>query len=464
MTIPLNPTSEQPMYQQIYYYIRQQIQSGKMLPNTKLPSSRLLSEHLQVSRSTIVSAYEQLIAEGYLESRKGSGVYVLEIDSLVTLPKKSKSIDMKQTTKRSIYAYDFSPRGIDLDSFPYNTWRKITRETLNDNHRELFTVGDSKGELNLRHAIARYLYAARGVQCSENQIIVGAGMEYLLLLLNQILEHDGPIAMETPTYIQAWRVFQSLGHPVVPISLDGSGMKMEELYQSNASIAYVMPSHQYPTGIVMPIKRRMELLAWTSQAQNRYLIEDDYDSEFRYKGKPIPSLQGADNYDKVIYIGTFSKSIAPAIRISYMVLPKSLLEKYYEKCSFYTSTVSRIDQEIVCRFLQEGYYERHLNKMRAIYKNKHDVLLGCLKDFSDDFWISGEDAGLHILLTSKKNITEKELIHRAEMQKVRVYGMSAYEIGKIKKESCTVILGYANMTEETIQNGMAHLKDVWLKK
>lgn len=463
LTIPLSSTSSVPMYQQIYHYICREIQNGKILPDTRLPSSRALAEHLQISRSTVVAAYDQLIAEGYLESRKGSGVYALKIEELVSIPRKSAGEEAKPVSKRSLYCYDFSPRGIDLGSFPYNSWRKISRETLNDAHKELFAVGDPKGEPNLRHAIARYLHAARGVQCSEDQIIVGAGMEYLLLLLNQILDHKKPIAMETPTYIQAWRIFQSLGHPVIPIPLDGSGMKPEELYRSQASIVYVMPSHQYPTGIVMPIKRRMELLSWTRQASDRYLIEDDYDSEFRYRGKPIPSLQGSDHYEKVIYLGTFSKSIAPAIRISYMVLPKPLLEQYYKKCSFYTSTVSRIDQEIVCRFLQEGYYERHLNKMRGIYKSKHDLLLNCLREFTNEFSIGGENGGLHILLTSRKDIPERELIRRAEAEKVRVYGMSAYEIGESQKESCTVILGYANMTEEAISKGVEQLRKVWIK-
>ncbi len=433
-----------------------------MAPQTKLPSSRSLAQYLQVSRSTVVLAYEQLISEGYLESRKGSGVYVLKIEELTVLPQKTNRRMENAPPKRAAECCDFSPRGIDLDNFPYNTWRKISRETLNDAHRELFAVGDPKGEANLRHAIADYLHAARGVRCREEQIVVGAGVDYLLLLLSQILKRTAPIAMETPTYIQAWRVLQSLGHTVIPIPQDSSGMDPKALSRSPASIAYVMPSHQYPTGIVMPIGRRMELLSWTRQAEDRYLIEDDYDSEFRYRGKPIPSLQGYDQYGKVIYLGTFSKSIAPAIRISYMVLPEPLLKQYHSKCGFYTSTVSRVDQEIVRRFLQEGYYERHLNKMRGIYKSKHDLLLNCLRDFSGQFRISGENGGLHLLLTSRQNIPEEELIRRAEQERVRVYGMSAYEIGERGQASCTVLLGYANLKEEEIAEGVRRLKDAWI--
>ena len=274
---------------------------------------------------------------------------------------------------------DFSPRGIDLEGFPYATWRKISRAVLKEEDRDLFLKGDPQGDLILREAIREYLHAARGVNCDASQIIIGAGNEYLLMLLSQLLGKDAVIAMEDPTYRQAYRVLSGMGHKVLPVGIDKNGFCVKELEDQTAQAAYVMPSHQFPTGIVMPVKRRQELLSWAGELPGRYLIEDDYDSEFRYKGKPIPALQGMDQTGSVVYMGTFSKAIAPAIRVGYMVLPESLLSVYRKKGRFYSSTVSRVDQRILANFISGGYFERHLNRMREIYKGKHDVLLGALK-------------------------------------------------------------------------------------
>ena len=240
-------------------------------------------------------------------------------------------------------------------------------------------------------------------------------------------------------------------------------MRVDELRKSDADIAFVMPSHQYPLGIVMPIKRRMELLKWAQEKEERFIIEDDYDSEFRYKGKPIPALQGYDAEDKVIYLGTFSKSIAPAIRLSYMVLPKDILKAYRKKGSFVNSTVSKVDQTIVQHFIEEGYYERHLNKTRALYKNRHDVLIEALKPLGDICEISGEHAGVHILLTFKNGQKERNLIEKAKKADIRVYGLSDYRIRKEEKEKATILLGYANMREEDIKEAVAILNQCWRK-
>ena len=266
---------------------------------------------------------------------------------------------------------------------------------------ELFTHGDSQGEQGLREAIRDYVYSARGVNCRPEQILIGAGSEYLLMLLNQIIGEKSVIAMENPTYMQAYRVFCGLGHQVIPISMDEQGIDISELKQSNASLAYVMPTHQFPTGKIMPLGRRLELIAWAAAEEGRYIIEDDYDSEFRYRGRPIPSLQGYDRNGRVIYLGTFSRSIAPGIRVSFLVLPKKLLERYRQFCGFYATTVSRIDQEILARFIQEGYYERHLNRMKGVYRAKHDLLLELLKPFQTRFLIRGENAGIHVLLEER---------------------------------------------------------------
>ncbi|MGN1267458.1 MAG: PLP-dependent aminotransferase family protein, partial [Dorea sp.] len=370
LTINLRSDSKTPLYEQIYNYIKSDIQSGKIHQGEKLPSTRALSKYLEVSRSTVELAYEQLLSEGYIEPEPYRGYFVAEIEELYHLTIGNQKIE-EQKVKKKEYKYDFTPNGVDLNSFPYNTWRKISKDILLDGRAELFRSGDAQGEYDFRNAICNYLYQARAVKCLPEQVIVGAGSDYILMLLSMILGKNHRIAFEDPTYKQAYHMAKGMGYDTIPVSMDKNGMKVSELEKTQADIAYVTPSHQYPTGVIMPVKRRMELLKWAYQKEERYIVEDDYDSEFRYKGKPIPALQGYDVHEKVIYLGTFSKSIAPALRLSYMVLPQPLLKEYREKAGFVHTTVSKVDQLIVQRFIEEGHYERHLNKMRAMYKSRH---------------------------------------------------------------------------------------------
>lgn len=462
LTISLDTRSRIPLYEQIYDYIKTDIQSGRIPYGEKLPSTRFLSKHLEVSRSTVELAYEQLLSEGYIESVPYKGFFVAQIDELYHL-KKDKPQPQKERKEARRYRYDFTPNGVDLKSFPYNVWRKLSKDILMDDRTELFRSGDSQGEYGFRSAICSYLYQARGVDCTPDQIIVGAGSDYILMLLGMILGMDHTIAFEDPTYKQAYRMAGGMSYNCIPVSMDKNGMKVTELEKSGADIAYVTPSHQYPTGVIMPIRRRMELLKWACEAQGRYIVEDDYDSEFRYKGKPIPALKGYDASDKVIYLGTFSKSIAPAIRLSYMVLPKPLLEAYEQKARFVNSTVSKVDQLIVQKFIEEGYYERHLNKTRALYKSRHDVLIEELRPMADICTISGENAGVHLLLTFQNGMTEEELIDRAAKEDIRVYGLSDYRIRENCEEKATILLGYANLTEDQIREAARLLRDCWIE-
>lgn len=467
LMIPLVSRAGEPLYEQIYEYIKKEIKEGGLKAQTRLPSTRILAENLKVSRSTTQLAYDQLASEGYIEAVPCKGYYVARIDGLVDVGGQGETVSLVQEREeeRESWIVDFSPRGIDLDSFPFHTWRKLSRNTLIDDNKEMFLSGDRQGEKALRKAIGDYLHSARGVLCREDQIIVGAGSEYLLMLLNLLLDPAGSVAMENPSYSQAYRVIASLGRKVIPVKMDAQGMRPDALEETGAGTAYIMPSHQYPTGIVMPVRRRQELLAWAGSKAGRYLIEDDYDSEFRYKGKPVPALQGMDTGEKVIYLGTFSKSIAPAIRISYMVLPDPLLEEYRKKAGFYASTVSRIDQNILYRFLVDGFYERHLNRMRAIYRAKHDRLIGELKRLEKDFFIRGEYAGLHLLLTARDKRPEEVLVRQAKEKGIRVYGLSSWLIGSEEMPQewkYTVALGYANLSEQEIEKGVRLLEQAWI--
>ncbi len=473
LAIELDVDAEECLYQQIYEYIKKEIRTGKLLKNEKLPSTRSLAEYLQVARSTVDTAYGQLMAEGYIFARPCKGYFVSDIEDLFTLSehitaeKSSKSDDALSQKKEDAEGilYDFYPHAISMKEFPFATWKRITREILVEESKEIFALGDAQGDYELRKTIAKYLHSARGVSCSPQQIVVGAGTDYLLMLLEKILGRHVTIAMENPTYRRAYRVFQSFSYEIETLPMDECGINMEALYQSNAQIAYVMPSHQYPTGTVMPIGRRLELLKWAEQKAERYLIEDDYDSEFRYRSKPIPALQASDRSGKVIYMGTFSKSIAPAIRVGYMVLPDELVKAYKENCGFYASTVSRIDQQILNEFIKNGHFERYLNKMRKNYKEKHDFLLEQLKDFEQQFLISGENAGLHLLLTSKNKRTEQELIQKAKENGVRVYGLSDALFGQENADERyknTILLGYGAFSVAEIKEGIALLKKAWI--
>lgn len=461
LTINLNTASKQPMYEQIYEYIKFEIQRGRIPPEEKLPSTRALSKYLQISRSTVDLAYEQLVSEGYIEAVPCKGYFVNKIEGLhyLEILREKENVERKMPEEK--YLVDFKATGIDLDSFPYNTWRKLSKNVLLDGENELFHMGDSKGEWELRCTISNYLHQARGVNCDPEQIIVGAGSEYLLMLISRMLGRRN-IAMESPTYKQAYYILKSMEHKINMVPMDEAGICVENLKKTDSDVVYVMPSHQFPLGIVMPLKRRMELLSWASQKEERYIIEDDYDSEFRYKGKPIPALQGYDHSHKVIYLGTFSKSIAPAIRISYMVLPKTLVKVFEETCGFYSSTVSRVDQTIVKNFIKEGYYERHLNKMRAIYKGKHDTLINELKAFKSMCHIEGENAGVHMLLHIIDGRKEEELIALAKSAGIRVYGLSDYYISKEDMKETRLILGYANLKEKEIIEACNILKKMWL--
>lgn len=478
LIVPLNVQGDRPLYEQIYQYIKDEIRRGNIRPEKQLPSSRELAKSLKVSRSTTQLAYEQLVSEGYLEAVPRKGYFAASLDGIfppvarsaaavrsdqkIKLSAGTEQENARRQLFRDEFEVDFSPRGIDLEGFPYATWRKISRSVLKEEDRDLFLKGEPQGDLILREAIRDYLHAARGVNCDASQIIIGAGNEYLLMLLSQLIGRDAVIAMENPTYRQAYRVLSGVGHKVMPVGIDKNGFCVKELNGQDVQAAYVMPSHQFPTGIVMPVRRRQELLSWAGEEPGRYLIEDDYDSEFRYKGKPIPALQGMDQNGRVIYMGTFSKAIAPAIRVGYMVLPESLLSVYLEKGRFYSSTVSRVDQRILANFISGGYFERHLNRMREIYKGKHDVLLGELKPLEKRFEITGEFAGLHVLLKDKKKETEQSLLEKAAKNRVRVYELSGFYMEEAQaKETSTIVLGYAGLTEEKIRKGVELLREAF---
>ncbi|HIU02302.1 MAG TPA: PLP-dependent aminotransferase family protein [Candidatus Onthocola gallistercoris] len=467
ITFNIDTHSKEPIYMQIYDYICAEIRSGNLRPGDRLPSTRQLSVHLQVSRNTVDMAYGQLNAEGYIESRPKQGYYICDITNHIPaiFPSDAPAIPPSpRPASPSSVCFDFNPNGIDLEYFPYNIWKKTMKDILyNDSQDNLLLPGDPQGDLGLRQAIAGYLHQSRGVRCDASQVIVGAGTDFLLILLYQLLGAKAVYAVENPGYFQAYQVLSHIGASTVPVSMDGSGIHMDDLYHSGASVAYVMPSHHFPTGIVMPIKRRLELLAWAGNCPDRYIIEDDYDSEFRYKGRPIPSLQGIDTSGHVIYMGTFSKALTPAMRVGYMVLPPSLLSRYRQQLSFYSSSVSRSEQKFLTLFIRRGQFERHLNRMRNVYKEKRDYILKAFQPYRQFLTISGENSGLHMLLHFKDGRTTTQLLSQAAEQGIRLYQVSDYSMDTRSSSAFDdhIILGYAALPMDQLETGLSRLLDVW---
>ncbi|MDY3040602.1 MAG: PLP-dependent aminotransferase family protein [Roseburia inulinivorans] len=477
--IDLQGGAKAPLYEKIYEYIKNEIVDGKISRGEKLPSTRLLAKNLSVSRSTVELAYDQLLAEGYIEAEPYRGYFVCDIEALYQLEQRNHIQEKLQAGQSWQPGWkteikhgagsskqkeiDFSPYTIDTQNFPYNVWRKLHKNVLLDDREEILLSGDGQGDYELRVAIADYLHQARGVNCVAEQIIIGAGNEYLELLLTQVLGEKKTVLMDDPTYLQAYRTFSNMGYLVKNIPAEQGSMPIEAVRRENADVLYVMPSHQFPLGTVMPLKQRLELLKWASEKEGRYLIEDDHDSEYRYKGKPIPSLQSIDHEEKVIYLGTFSKSIAPSLRISYMVLPQHLLKNYQNFCGFYSTTVSKIQQEVLREFISGGYFGRHLNKMRGIYKNKHDFLVSELKKRPWVENIAGDNAGLHVLVQVDTQMSEEELCERAAKQGIHLMGISEHYIHKPPVSKPVILLGYGKPDEKKILEGLNRLEQIILK-
>lgn len=455
-TIELSDSKGAPLYEQIYRHIVKEIRSGRLRENEKLPSKRGLSEHLGVSRSTVENAYELLIAEGYVRSAPRSGLYVNAMETLGYEQKLSQPAPEPDIGK-SEEEYIFSTSAVDTSVFPYSVWTKLSKEAMQFGP-ELLRRGDGQGDAPLRAVLCEFLRQYRGVSCLPGQIVIGAGMDYLLDLLMKLLDANVLYALEDPGYKATYRTVAGNRGQLVPMPLDKDGLSVAALAASSADVAYVTPSHQFPMGVTMPVGRRSQLLKWAEEKENRYVIEDDYDSEFRYATRPIPAMQGLNHSGKVIYIGTFSRTIAPSIRIAYMVLPKSLLSRYKAVLGGTPATVSRFEQYTLCRFLETGAYARHLRRVGNLYRRRCALLCEKLGSI-EGIRISGNEAGLHFLMTLER-YSEKELIARAAAVNVKLHGLSEYAQGRPPMES-TLVVGYAGLTEKEIIEAANLLKSAW---
>lgn len=414
-------TGKRAAYLQLYDYIRKAIVSGEMTGGEKLPSLRSLSDSLKISITTASSAYEQLAVEGYIYSIPQSGYYVSDMlaashgdsaeyshgDSAAAFRENSAGSSEKKHLPQDITAPpgDIIPKGninsyYDLSCFDFNKWKKCINKVFNDYPEQLLFESDPQGESALRREIARYLYLYRGVICDAQQIVLGAGTQQIIGQLSLILKKQNinHIAFEDPGYLPVRSIFRDRGFSMTPVPVKEDGISIEKLPANIKSAVYVSPSNQFPTGALMPVGRRYKLLDWAA-SNDSIIIEDDYDSELRYFGKPVPALQGLDKNDKVIYLSSFSSTIFPALKISYMVLPTSMADIFMSMRSDYTQTCSKTEQLALALFMEHGFYRIHIKKLRSLYSQKLALFVNSLKKYAPEFIAPvNAESGINILL------------------------------------------------------------------
>lgn len=452
------------LYEHLYKCIKNDIINGVLRVNEKLPSKRAFAKNLDISTITVENAYGQLIAEGYIYSIPKRGYFVSDISALGH----EKQGERHQQAERSFpklesgreeYFADFISNRNNPKNFPFSIWAKLTRELMAEESAALMTNPPSGGIAELRNAIAEYMYQFRGMKVDPAQIIIGAGTEYIYSLLVQLFGNDSLFAVEEPGYRKIARIYKSHNAEYRNIPMDSEGIDVDALEKSGANILHISPAHHFPTGLVTPISRRYELLGWASKAEDRYIIEDEYDCEFRLQGNPIPSLKGIDVMEKVIYINTFSKSLASTIRISYMVLPYHLLERFHKKLGFYSCTVSNFEQYTLARFIHRGYFEKHINRQRNYYRTLRNTLLEEIKNssLSGKVTIMEEDAGLHFLMKLKTNMSDSDLIMRAREAGIRIACLSEYYERPSEEVWHILVMNYSGIDMEKIPEAVNRL-------
>ena len=402
-TYTLDRSGASPLYEQLYRALKADILSGALPGGSRLPSGRALAEHLGLSRVTVETAYAQLLAEGYLTSRPRAGYFVEQLTPQELPPRVSEPEAQPPEPETA------QSRSAQL--FPFSVWARLMRGVLLDRRQELLRPAPDAGLPALRQAVAAELYRQRGVHVSPEQVYIGAGAEYFYNLLIQFFGHGRVYALENPGHRKIARVYQANQVAVRPIGMDADGVIPELLEQSGAEVLHISPSHHYPTGTVTPITRRQALMRWLTAQPGRYLIEDDYDSEFRFSGLPIPTIQSMDRSGRVIYMNTFSRTISPSLRISYMILPRMLLPQWQAAMGFYSCTVPSFEQMTLTRFLAEGYFEKHLSRMKKHYRAVRAQLFSVLHTPQAVRLcaVHDTDAGLHLVL-ELKNAPEPEAL------------------------------------------------------
>lgn len=481
LTLNLDPNKPQPIYMQIYQYIKNEILLHHLTPGTKLPSKRSLATQLGISTITVEGAYGQLVSEGYIYARLKSGYFVSPVENYRqsmnffdqqqinnnnpqkknTSPDWEDSIPQQDTPKNSElkdspiapapHRVDLSSNSLLAENFPFSTWSRLLRHTISEKQQLLLTQSPTAGVAPLRQAIANHLRHFRGMDISPEQIVIGAGTEYLYELLIKLIGRDKIYCVEDPGYQKLRRIYRDNGACCIALPIDQQGMSVTALNTVSCDVIHISPSHHFPTGIITPISRRYELLGWVA-AGPRYIIEDDYDTEFRLVGRPIPSLFSIDMSNKVIYMNTFSKSLASTIRISYMVLPKPLMEEFNNKLNYLSCTVSTFEQYTLAEFINQGYFERHINRMRNNYKKLRQQLLKALTSHPDHerIKILQQSSGLYFLLQIDTSLSDRDLQARLRQKGLMLQPLQHYYQNRQAAPEHTFVVNYSSIASTDI--------------
>ena len=478
--------TDAPLYRQIYEGVRDAILSGKLTSGARLPASRVLAKQLSVSRLTVVNAFEQLLAEGYLEGKTGAGTFVaskipedlLQISEAAKKAEKTepKAADLKiskfarrlaETETRASRFQNATPavpfkNGITaVREFPFGIWEKIALRVYRQARYKLSGYGEAAGFRPLREAVAAHLAASRGVHCDVEQIFITNGAQQALDLVGRVLLEEGEqIRIEDPCYQEALSVFRAVGARVQPVPVDAEGFDITEANKRGAAakLVYITPSHQYPTGVTMSLARRLQLLEWARKT-GAWIIEDDYNSEFRYAGRPLASLQNLDRSGRVIYVGTFSKTIFPALRLGCMVVPKNMIEIFRAARNSCDSHSPIFEQAILADFIAEGHFARHLRRMRTLYeKRQHFLVSEAEEQLKGLLKVSKAQSGMHLIGWLAPNFDELEIAEKSAENGLNITPLSTYCIEA--KLPAGVILGYTGFDEKEIRQGVRKLKEV----
>lgn len=440
LTYELKKSAGVPLYEALYRYIRADILAGRLSAGEHLPSKRALAAHLEVSKITVESAYAQLLAEGYIRSVEKVGFFVEDGKCVAPV---SPTVNDVPPSAPAVPRLDLT--GGTGGQFPFSVWSKLQREVMLDYAETLLLPMPNIGVLELREAIAQHLADFHAMRVAPEQILVGAGGDFLYNLLIQLLGRERVFAVEEPVYGKIRKIYASAGARVMSAEMDGAGVVPASL--EDADVAHLSPSHHFPTGLVTPLQRRKELIAW-AHSGDKWLIEDDYDSEFRFDAHPMPTLFTLDGGERVVYMNSFSKSLAPSIRISYLVLPRALMARFQEELGFYSCTVPSFEQYTLARFLSRGYFEKHINRMRKHYKQKRNALLSMLSNshLPCAVTVMEQDAGLHFLLKVDTALDDEALITRLSNYDVRVHALSHYcHAAPNEEQQHTLVVNYAGV-------------------
>ena len=451
LTYELKKAPGVPLYEALYRCIRADILSGKLAAGEKLPSKRALAQNLEVSKITVEGAYSQLLAEGYIRAQEKVGYFV---EAIPGIQPAGQPVSIAPPVE--------DPLPVDLtgsypERFPFSVWSRLQREVLLDYGEKLLLPLPNQGIADLRRAIAGHLADFRGMAVDPADILIGAGTDFLYNLLIQLLGRDKIYAVEDPGYGKIRRIYAAGGVVSVSAPMDRQGVIPEGL--GDAQVLHISPSHHFPTGLVTPTARRQQLLQWAQEADG-YIIEDDYDSEFRFDAHPMAAMYSMDRSGRVIYMNTFSKTLAPSIRISYMILPPPLMRRFRAELSFYSCTVSSFEQYTLARFLADGHFEKHINRMRKFYRQRRNRVVGALTacPLADKLTIREEDAGLHFLLKVDTHHSDEELTALFARAGIRIQALSSFYQGEVPAaDRRCLVVNYAALKEEALEQALQQL-------